>query len=122
MKSFGAASLVACLICTLAYAQQPIVGKYSGKVDNPRGRGGGGNVDLVITSVDDGVVKGTSKSYQGKCADEYPLEGQLEDKKLTLKATKVGRLADCIIRYDLTVEGNTLVGTQSDGLPIKFSK
>jgi hypothetical protein len=103
-------------------AQESIVGKYSGRADNPRAKGGGGNVDLVITSVDDGIVKGTSRSYTGNCAGEYPLEGKYEHPKLELKGTKAGRTADCIPEYNLTVEGKRLVGTNAGGLPIQFSR
>jgi hypothetical protein len=106
--------------CAAAAAQDSLVGKYQGSAEVQRGRAGGGAPSLVITNVDNGVVKGTATTY-GRCAGEYPLEGRVEGDKLELKSTKAGRLADCVIDYNLSVDGKRLTGTSS-GVPITFQR
>jgi hypothetical protein len=106
--------------CGTAAAQDSLIGKYQGAAEVQRGRAGGGAPMLVISSVENGVVKGAATTY-GRCAGEYPLEGRLEGDKLELKSTKAGRLPDCVIDYSLSVDGKRLTGTSS-GVPISFQR
>jgi hypothetical protein len=123
MRTVIAVGIVAAFVAGVAIAaDHSLVGKYSGRVDNPRAKAGAGNVDLTIASVEGGVVKARSRSYSGNCAGEYALEGRLENEKLHLKATTPGRLADCAPEFNLTVEGGKLVGTNAVGNPVQFSK
>jgi hypothetical protein len=118
MQASTAALLI--MSCGLAAAQDSLVGKYQGSVEVQRGRAGGGAPMLVISSVENGVVKGAVTTF-GRCAGDYPLEGRLEGDKLELKSTKAGRLPDCVIDYSLSVDGKRLTGTSS-GVPISFQR
>jgi len=123
MKVIGLAIVVSAgLLSSALCAQESLLGTYSGRVENGRVRGGGSNIDLVIASDENGVVKGGIKNYENRCAGDYPLEGTRDKDKLELKATRVGRLADCVLTYSLTINGARLVGTNSDGLPVQFSR
>jgi len=123
MKVIGLAIVVSAgLLSSALCAQESLLGTYSGRVENGRVRGGHSNIDLVIASDDNGFIKGRIKNYEGRCGGDYPLEGMRDNDKLQLKATKVGRLADCVLTYRLTIHGARLVGTNSDGLPVQFSR
>ncbi len=99
------------------FAQEALVGKYSGAFTQPT-RNGDQQVGLTleISSVEGGAVKGTAVRMappgRGGCRGEYPVEGTVKGNELTLKATeKGGPAGDCNVNLKLTVEGNKLVGT-----------
>lgn len=121
MKAQFATMIAVASLSASVCAQETLVGKYSGRVEYSRAEGGPQNVDLVIDSDENGVVKGRTRSYERRCAGEYQLMGVRENEQLQLKSTNVGRLPDCIVHYVLTVNGKQLSGTAS-GLPAQFSK
>lgn len=106
--------------------ESSVVGTYRGNVIFP-GRLGDTPLGLVlaIESVQDGVVKANADySTRGSCSDRFPMEGKLEENKLTLRETKkFGRAGDCTLFLNLSVEGNKLVGkTGGPGHPVALSK
>lgn len=75
------------------HAQDSLLGTYtgtytySGRTGSPRELG----VQLIIASVENGVVKGTATlTTGGPCTGDYPMEGKYEDSKLVMKATAKG--------------------------------
>ena len=127
MKRLALASLLAIAMghYSIACAQDSLVGTYKG---NNTGPGCPGDVQvevqLVIASVEKGVVKGTVTQFsKGGCAGEYPMEGTYDDNKLVMKSTgKGGRAGDCDFGLNVALEGNKLVGTNVGGRPIQLSK
>ena len=109
-----------------AYAQDSIVGKYTGMMDVARASGGPVRHDtvyLVIHKVEAGVVEGTATLTQRGCAGDVPVRGRLEGNKLTLRrAEKAEGKADCGVNWELTVAGNKLEGQTKSGNSLRFSK
>jgi hypothetical protein len=108
-----------------AYGQEPLIGKYKGEFivssTFPGRPERAVRVELVIASVENGVVKGTGKSYSPSCKGaELPIEGKQQGNKLELRAT--GERATCTMAYSLTVEGKKLIGTTPSGYPLQLSK
>ncbi len=98
------------------FAQEALVGKYSGSWVYPSNRGDvSGTLALEVTSVDGETVKGKATraaQIYGGCDGEYPVAGTLKGNELTLRSTtKGGRARDCNLTARFTVEGNKLVGT-----------
>jgi hypothetical protein len=129
LVSFLAASLGN---STYLYAQDSLVGTYtggftpSGELASARQVG----VALVIASEEGGVVKGTAKltsswSTSG-CSGEYPMAGKYQGGKLVMRNTaKGGSSGDCDFSFNVTREGNKLVGatgTTGKGSPLQLSK
>jgi hypothetical protein len=112
---------------TLSFAQDSaVIGTYRGNVMFP-GRFGETPLGLVVVieAVEDGLVKANADySTRGPCADRFPMEGKLQENKLTLReAKKFGRAGDCTLLLNLSVEGNKLVGkTGGPGHPVTLSK
>jgi hypothetical protein len=121
---------IACVTVTLlssglAYAQDTLIGKYTGSVTYPGKRGDTQlGLELVIESIESGSVKATADYFTGgKCAGQYPMVGRYAGNKLQLKSTeKVGRAADCGLILNLAVEGNKLLGTTYGGHRVQLSK
>ena len=112
---------------TITYAQDSLVGTYTGSY-RFAGRGTGMprelGIKLIITSVENGVVKGTATNYSGgPCSGDYPMAGNYDGNKLVMKATaKGGRAGDCSFALDVAQEGNKLEGKTGSGQPLHLSK
>ncbi len=124
MKRLVIACFMAAAVVAVAQAQDSLLGTYSGSY---MGRGPMGDtqvgVQLIVVSVDDGLVKGTAKQFGGPCVGEYPMQGKFEDNKLVMKATaKGGRAGDCSFSFNGVREGNKLVGATGLGRPLQLSK
>ena len=130
MKRLALASMIAITMGhgTITYAQDSLVGTYKGNFTVPSNIGDIQiGVQLIIASVEDGVVKGTLTQYGfgsgGACAGNYPMEGKYDGNKLVMRATaKGGRAGDCGFGFDVVQEGNKFVGKTGSGRPIQLSK
>lgn len=101
------------------HAQQALVGTYSGSYSAKNKPVG---VTLQITSAENGALKATARRMAGACAGQYELEGTYRDDKLQLRSTeKSGRAGDCDLRFQLTAEGDKLVGKLGQ-LDVQLSK
>lgn len=117
MKMAFVAGLVVTIGSTCVYAQQDLVGKYTGTYpqSTPRGEVSLG-LTLEILAVEGDTVKGKAvriaAGQAGRaCAGAYPVEGTLKGDALELKATEKGATGDCGMVLKLMVEGTKLVGT-----------
>jgi len=121
MPFFATVVLIGVMLIPIpAYAQDSLAGKYTGSITRQQGSKG---LTLVIDSAQGGVVKGTATRTEKNCKGDYPVEGKVEANKLKLSALKKGGLAgDCSVNWDLTIEGNKLVGTTGSGHQIELSK
>ena len=126
-----AAMAFAVLVSVVAgvYAQDALPGRYTGTYAFLGGsKENTVRLTLVIASVEGGIVKGTatnegSTGRKNPCGGDYPMEGKYEGNKLQLKSTeKGGRVGDCGLSLNLTVEGNKLVGTTGAGYKVQLSK
>lgn len=120
----GACFVTFVFACGSVYAQDSLVGKWSGSFSIQTSRGEiKVGVELTIASVENGKVKGTATSYSKSCGGQYEMQGTYQDDKLALKsANKSGGAGDCWFGLKLTVDGNKLVGTTGVGSPIQLSK
>lgn len=111
--------LVLSVSSSFLYAQESVVGKYTGGFMVTTGQGDQ-RVRLVleIMSVENGKVK--AKALRGAvgnrgpgliCAGEYQLEGNYADNKLMLKSVSGPGSGDCRLGFELAAEGNELKGT-----------
>lgn len=111
MKTAGAL-FIAALLATTSYAQESLLGKYSGSQTIGEGserstRG----VELIITSVENGVVKAKYTVSSRRCGGEISMEGKLRGDKLDLVSViQGGRAGDCARTLNVTVKDDTLVG------------
>jgi len=109
-----------------AYAQDALMGKYSGTYSKGKNTSG---LELEITSVSKGVVKGNlsriaHRGGQGgsNCTGASTVEGPLKGDTLRLRAAeKTGASGDCNANLQVKVEGNKLVGT-FNGMDAQLSK
>jgi len=117
MKLTVVAGLVFSIFTGSLFAQESLVGKYSGGFMT-RVTQGDQLVTLVleITSVEGGKVK--AKALRGAvgnfgpgvaCAGEYQMEGTYENNKLVIKSV-AGPGGDCRLGFVLVAEGNKLKG------------
>ncbi len=110
MKSFFAAGLTVALLAS-AGAQDSIIGKYNASYTITGIQATAMGVSISISSVEDGVVKGTGYRYDKACRGEYPLEGTLKGDQIRLRAVaKGGAAGDCGFGFAGTVQGGALVG------------
>jgi hypothetical protein len=119
---------IALLSASLALAQDSLVGTYTGNYllsnrsgDTPVG------LQLIIESVENGVVKGTARlsrtSKANYCAGEYPVQGTYRDNTLKLRSSeRSGIAADCGLSLNLKQEGNKLTGTRGSGHAVELTK
>lgn len=102
----------AVLFAATGYAQESLLGKYSGSstvADGGRSLTRG--AVLTITSVENGVVKANYTVASRRCSGEIPMEGTLREDKLHLASVaQGGRAGDCSRTLNLIVKDNTLVG------------
>lgn len=87
------------------YAQELLVGRYTGHftVSSPfPGKDGRRvQVELVIASAENGVVKGTGKSSSNDCKGaEVPLEGKQDGNKLQIRAVEERTTCTDAVRSD----------------------
>lgn len=123
MKHLALAFLIAIAMGqgTIAYAQHPLIGTYTGSYEGPITFG----VRLVIVSVDSGGnVRGTATVFDGTCKGTYPMEGKYAGNKLAMWDRGVGDHSDdCRFGFDVVPEGSKLVGAiKVRGWPIEMSK
>ncbi|MGZ8210745.1 MAG: hypothetical protein ACXWUH_09575 [Burkholderiales bacterium] len=120
---FHTAKLIGLLaIASGAHAQDSIVGTYNASYSTKGIQATLVSVSIVISSVEDGVVKGTGIRRDRACAGEYPLQGTLKGDQLRLRATaKGGPTGDCSFGFAGTVQGNALVGKYGP-LELEFRK
>lgn len=102
-----------------AFAQQTLVGKYSGSFVQTTNRGDvTAGLTLEVLAVEGDTVKGkaarASVGNRDGCAGEFTVEGKVKGNELELKSTasSVGA-GDCSMALRLTVDGNKLVGTMN---------
>ncbi len=123
----SAALLVAGLLGAYpaAFAQDGIVGKYTGMMEVGRASGGPTRHDtvyLVIHKVDAGIVEGTATLGARGCGD-VAVNGVLDGSKLTLHHSAKGEAKQgCGVNWELTVAGNKLEGKTKSGNTLRFSK
>jgi hypothetical protein len=123
VKAFVAVVALASLLATPVSAQDSPTGTYSGSIV-AQSFGADFNVGLtiVITSVDDGRVKGVATMGGRACAGEYPFEGSLKGNELAIRSTvKGGRAGDCTFGMRGTLNGNTITGKIGQ-YPLQLSK
>ncbi len=127
MKPLAVASSAILLLAFSAItgAQESLIGKYAGSFVGQNDHSVG--VELVIASVENGVVKGTATRFQkGKrqtCNGDYPMEGELNAGTLKMKSTeKAGTTQECSFKLTVKQDGNKLVGTTIRDAPIELSK
>jgi hypothetical protein len=101
-----------------AQAQDSLTGTYTGSFTGAPPKEPQLGMELRINSVDQGTVKGTARVLSGQCAGTYPMEGKYENNKLTMKATE----GPCPFGFNVTQEGNKLVGSTGAGRPLQLSK
>ena len=125
MRTTAVASLMMSLAVPLQlYAQDSVVGKYSGSVSRATVKGEMQvGLDLVIASVDNGAVKGSATSYAKNCGGAFPIEGTYVGNSMDIKSTaSFGSAGDCALHLLLRAEGNKLVGETGNGRPVQLSK
>ena len=125
MKKVIAAVAIVGGVVSAAYAQDSLVGTWTGNYTFPGRRGDTLlGVRLQIASAEDGVVKGVATlSTRGACAGDYPMAGKYEENKLSMRATaKGGTAGDCSFSFNVVREGNRLVGTTGGGRPLQLSR
>lgn len=78
---------------------------------------------LVISSVDDGVVKGTATLGGRDCDGNYPMQGTFRNGQLDLRAPRNGGPAgDCPLSLSLSAQGGRLIGAMGNGSKVQLSK
>ena len=104
--------IVALCASGAVFAQDSIVGRYTGSFDFQTNQGlQKVGVTVVIDSVEDGRVKGTATMGGRACAGDYPVEGTLKGSELAVRSTRKGGPAgDCSFAFRGTAEGSRLVG------------
>ena len=107
------AALLLLSVCAPVYGQGDATGKYSGSFTTQAlGRDAEVGLTVVISSVENGRVKGVATMGGQSCAGEYPFEGYLKGTELGIRSNvKGGRAGDCTFGMRGTLEGNRIVGT-----------
>jgi hypothetical protein len=117
-------SSIAVLAQGVSYAQESLLGTYTGSDVFPSARGDTSiGVKLVITSVAASAVSGQVELGGRACGGDYPVQGKYEDNRLVMTAiAKGGSASDCSFSFDVAVNGNKLVGTTGNGKALRLSK
>jgi len=97
----------------LVMAQENVTGKYTGSfVAQAFGRDVDVGLTMVISSFEEGVVKGVATMGGHACPGDYPFEGSLKGGELAVRSNvKGGRAGDCTFGMRGTLQGNTIAGT-----------
>ena len=67
---------------------------------------------MVISSVEDGKVKGTGTFQQGPCRGDYPIVGTVKGDGIgVISPAKGGASGDCTFGFKGKIDGNRLVGS-----------
>lgn len=78
---------------------------------------------LVISSVEDGVFKGTATLGGRGCDGSYPMQGTFRNNQLDLRATRNGGPAgDCPLSLALEAQGSRFVGAMGNGSKVQLSR
>lgn len=102
-----------------AQTQDSVAGRYTGSFTAARGpKPFEAGVELVVSNVEQGVVKGTARVLAGQCAGTYAMEGNFANNKLNMK----GSGGPCPFGFSATKEGNKLIGSTGAGAPLQLSK
>ena len=106
-----------------AWGQGDVTGRYSGSlVAQYQGRDTNVGLTLLISSAENGRVKGVATLGSGPCAGDYPFEGFLKGAELGVRSnTKGGRAGDCEFGMRGTLEGNRITGTYGR-YPLQLAK
>ena len=119
------ASAFAMVLCVsaAAVAQESITGTYKGNIEVNTNRGPTRwGVTMVISSVEDGKVKGTGMFHEGPCRGDYPIVGSVKgDVVGVISPAKGGTSGDCTFGFKGKIEGNRLVGNMGK-YEIEFRK
>ena len=116
------------ILAASLYAQDSLVGKYSGTFmlqTQSRGVIPIG-ISLEITNAADGKLQGkvirSAQRMAGQgCAGEYMLGGSYEGSKIEMKSEPGGRGNECILQFHLVAEGNKLKGKMGAS-DVEFSR
>jgi len=95
-----------------SFAQQDLLGKYTGAYITPSSRKDVSNGVLVqIASIEGGKVTGSFKLYGGSCVGDYALRGRFSGDQFTLRVEAGERQGCGTVRLLLTAKSGKLVGT-----------
>ena len=105
------------------HAQESVTGRYTGSFTaQMQGRDVPVGLTMVISSVEDGRVKGVATMDGQSCGGDYPFEGYLKGNAIGVRSNvKGGRAGDCVFGMTGTLEGNRIVGTIGR-FPLQLSK
>ena len=93
-----------------AYAQDSLVGTWNASYTSTGIQSTLQSVTVVITSVENGVIKGTGTRHDRACAGEYPIVGSLKEDVIRVRAVKKGGPAgDCGFGFAGRVEGGKII-------------
>ena len=113
MNVIRVAAVLLCGLFTAAFAQDALVGKYTGHRTGERG--GPRATELEIVSAEGSKVKATLTRYGGRsysCGGATPMEGTYTGNTLELSTVKTPDLiAGCETNLTVTLTGNKLTGT-----------
>jgi hypothetical protein len=93
------------------------LGTYGGSFTITRGeKPFEAGMELVITSAEQGRVKGSAKLLAGQCAGAYAMEGVFESNNLRMK----GSGGPCPFGFNVARAGNELVGSTGAGFALRL--
>jgi hypothetical protein len=100
-----------CTFAMSAFAQENLLGKWSGSYVYTGTTDMNIGLDLEITSVEGNVVKGVAKNYARACAGDYQMSGKIDGAILGMLSTNSGGAkGDCKLGFRVTVEGSKMTG------------
>lgn len=115
-KSIFAGAVILAM-STMTYAQENLVGDWSGNYKFTGGRKGETliGVELKIANVEGNLVTGVAKTYGPFCAGEYQMRGKLDGARLGMISTNTaGAAGDCKFGFRATIEGTNMKGTMGN--------
>ena len=116
----GSAAL---LLAASAFAEDNVVGKYSGSYTAQNGVPVA--ITLDIKSADGGALQGVGTRSvprpNAPCTGEFPFKGTVKGDRVNVVADKYGSAGDCTFRFNGTVAGSKLVG-KTGQIDIELSK
>jgi hypothetical protein len=111
MKS--SALLCCCVALTVPVtvcAQESLVGTWNASYTSTGIQSTLQSVRVIITSAENGVVKGTATRSDKGCFGEYPIEGRVKGDDIRVRATKKGGPAgDCGFGFVGRLEGDKII-------------